>query len=129
MAWTLNNIETPTLVIDETVALGNVTKFQAHCDARGLKLRPHIKTHKTLHFAKAQLEAGGVGINCQKIGEAEVMVRGGFDDILITFNVIGTENRPSSRSGPAGRRADGGGRQSRWRRPLTLTPAYFSRGS
>ena len=85
----IDEIETPTLVIDEQIALANIAAFQAHCDAHGLALRPHIKTHKTVHFAQAQLAAGASGITCQKIGEAEVMADGGIDDILLTYNILG----------------------------------------
>jgi D-serine deaminase-like pyridoxal phosphate-dependent protein len=89
MTQTLNDIETPAFIVNEAQTLENISKFQAHCDANGLKLRPHIKTHKSIHFAKAQVDAGADGINCQKIGEAEVMADGGIDDILITFNILG----------------------------------------
>ena len=89
MTITLNDIETPAFVVNEARVLRNIDKFQAHCDGQGLKLRPHIKTHKTIGFAKAQVDAGAVGINCQKIGEAEVMADGGLEDILITFNILG----------------------------------------
>lgn len=81
--------ETPALVIDEAKALRNIARFQAHCDRNGLKLRPQVKTHKSVRFAKAQVTAGAVGITCQKIGEAEVMAAGGMDDILITYNIVG----------------------------------------
>ncbi len=90
MTQALNDIETPAFIINEAQTLENISKFQAYCDARGLRLRPHIKTHKTIRFAKAQVDAGAAGINCQKIGEAEVMADGGIDDILITFNILGT---------------------------------------
>ena len=89
MEYSLNKIETPAFVINESRTLENISKFQALCDEKGLKLRPHIKTHKSIRFAKAQVAAGAVGINCQKIGEAEVMAGGGLDDILITFNILG----------------------------------------
>lgn len=82
-------IDTPALVIREEVALRNIKRFQRHCDANGLKLRPHIKTHKSVHFAKAQVAAGAAGITCQKIGEAELMADGGIDDILIAYNILG----------------------------------------
>ena len=37
-----------------------------------------------------QMEAGAVGITCQKLGEVEVMADAGVaDDILLTYNVIG----------------------------------------
>ena len=37
----------------------------------------------------AQLAAGAVGINCQKLTEAEAFADAGFEDILVTYNVLG----------------------------------------
>ena len=86
----IESIDTPAFVVNEAVALRNIAAFQVHCDKVGLDLRPHIKTHKSIHFAKAQLAAGAVGITCQKISEAEAMLADGIDDILITFNILGS---------------------------------------
>lgn len=88
-ADTFAELDTPCIVIDEAVALKNIRALQDHCDTVRLTLRPHIKTHKMVAFARAQMDAGASGINCQKIGEAEVMADSGLDDILITFNIIG----------------------------------------
>ena len=90
MMCDINSIETPTFVVNEAVALQNISTFQAHCDKVGLSLRPHIKTHKSVRLAKAQLDAGAIGITCQKISEAEAMAVDGIDDILITYNILGT---------------------------------------
>ena len=39
-----------------------------------------------------QIDAGAVGITCQKISEAEAIIsEGKINDILITFNIIGNE--------------------------------------
>lgn len=85
----ITDIDTPALVINESKAIQNINAFQQHCNAAGLALRPHIKTHKSVYFTHKQLEAGASGITCQKIGEAEVMADAGVQDILITFNIIG----------------------------------------
>jgi D-serine deaminase-like pyridoxal phosphate-dependent protein len=90
MAYEIDSIHTPAFVVNEAVALRNIAAFQGHCDKVGLKLRPHIKTHKSIRFAKAQLAAGAVGITCQKISEAEAMLADGIDDILITYNILGS---------------------------------------
>ena len=68
---------------------GNIRRMQALCDEHGVALRPHVKTHKIPEIAKGQLAAGGRGITCQTIGEAEVMADAGIDDILITYNILG----------------------------------------
>jgi D-serine deaminase-like pyridoxal phosphate-dependent protein len=82
-------IDTPAVVIDVAQAERNIRRFQDYANAHGLKLRPHIKTHKLPFFAKAQIAAGAIGITCQKIGEAEVMADAGLTDILITYNILG----------------------------------------
>ncbi|MFS4582794.1 D-TA family PLP-dependent enzyme [Phaeobacter sp. C3_T13_0] len=89
---TYSQIDTPAVLVDLNIAEANIDRFQAHCSKHGLNLRPHIKTHKLPFLAKRQIEAGAIGITCQKISEAEAMIsEGGIDDILITFNIIGSE--------------------------------------
>ncbi|MEM6712687.1 MAG: D-TA family PLP-dependent enzyme [Pseudomonadota bacterium] len=85
-------IETPAVLVDLDVAEANIDRFQAYCDQHGIALRPHIKTHKLPFLARRQIAAGAVGITCQKISEAEVMVAdGGIDDVLITYNILGKD--------------------------------------
>ena len=82
-------IDTPAVLVDAVIARRNIQAFQDYCDRHDLKVRPHIKTHKLPLMAKWQLEAGAIGITCQKIGEAEVMADAGIQDILITYNILG----------------------------------------
>lgn len=82
---------TPAVVIDMDRVERNIARVQAQCDAAGLANRPHIKTHKSPYLARLQRDAGAKGITCQKLGEAEIMVDGGLDDILISYNLIGEE--------------------------------------
>ncbi|WP_424934453.1 D-TA family PLP-dependent enzyme [Amaricoccus macauensis] len=84
------DIDTPAVLVDLDIAEANIARFQAHCDAHGMKVRPHIKTHKQPRLARRQIEAGAVGITCQKISEAEAMIsEGGVDDVLLTYNILG----------------------------------------
>ncbi len=85
----IDTLSTPLPVIDETVMAGNISRVQSYMDAHGIGFRPHIKTHKIPALAKAQVDAGARGINCQKVTEAEIFADAGFHDILITFNIIG----------------------------------------
>jgi D-serine deaminase-like pyridoxal phosphate-dependent protein len=85
----IEDLETPVPVIDIDVVERNLRKWQARCDELGLANRPHIKTHKLVAMAKAQLDLGAKGITVQKLGEAEVMADAGIDDMLLTFNVVG----------------------------------------
>jgi D-serine deaminase-like pyridoxal phosphate-dependent protein len=87
---TLSQLDTPavTILLDRMEA--NIDRVQRHLDRNGLANRPHIKTHKIPAIAKMQVEAGAVGITCQKLGEVEAFVEAGAcDDILLTFNIIG----------------------------------------
>lgn len=85
------DLSTPRPVIDEDRMKANIARVQAYADQHGLAFRPHIKTHKLPVVAKLQVEAGAKGINCQKITEAEVFADAGFEDILITFNILGSD--------------------------------------
>lgn len=87
----LERVMTPMPVIDEDRLAANIARAQAYFDTHGKALRPHIKTHKIPAIARQQVEAGAKGINCQKVSEAEVFAGAGFEDILITYNILGAE--------------------------------------
>jgi D-serine deaminase-like pyridoxal phosphate-dependent protein len=84
---------TPAILVDLDIAKANVERFQSYADQNGLRVRPHIKTHKLPALAEMQLAAGAIGITCQKVSEAEAMVAGSdaITDVLITYNIIGSE--------------------------------------
>lgn len=81
-------LQTPALVLDLDLFTANVKRMAEHCQRTGIQLRPHAKTHKCIEIAKRQIAAGAVGICCAKLGEAEVMGRGGIGNILITSPVV-----------------------------------------
>jgi D-serine deaminase-like pyridoxal phosphate-dependent protein len=85
----IEDLETPVPVIDIGVVEKNLRRWQQRCDAAGFANRPHIKTHKLVPLARAQIDLGARGITVQKLGEAEVMADAGITDMLLTFNVVG----------------------------------------
>ena len=88
----VEELDTPTLTIDLDALEENLDRYQRYYTEHGIGLRPHIKTHKTLAIAAKQMAKGAIGLTCQKIGEAEVMVAGGLAvDILIPFNIVGKQ--------------------------------------
>ena len=87
----LADVSTPRPIIDEIRMEANIERIQAYADRHGFDFRPHIKTHKLPSIARLQVAAGAKGINCQKISEAEVFADAGFEDILITFNILGPD--------------------------------------
>ncbi|MBA3473129.1 MAG: hypothetical protein H0T57_07845, partial [Rubrobacter sp.] len=51
-------VETPRLLIDVPKMRRNIGKMASIARERGVKLRPHVKTHKIPAIAREQLEAG-----------------------------------------------------------------------
>ncbi len=85
----ISELETPAVLIDIDKMTANIKQMQAHCNALGIDFRPHIKTHKIPEIARMQMEAGAVGIACQKVSEAEIFAQAGFNDIQIPYNIVG----------------------------------------
>ncbi|OAJ94793.1 DSD1 family PLP-dependent enzyme [Vibrio bivalvicida] len=87
----LEHIDTPALFIDIDAVESNLVTMQQRIDQLGLTLRPHTKAHKIPQLAQKQIEYGAQGICTSKLGEAEVMMAGGIQDILITTPIAGTK--------------------------------------
>jgi D-serine deaminase-like pyridoxal phosphate-dependent protein len=87
----VTELDTPALIIDMERVQTNIDEMAGRAHAAGVRLRPHTKTHKMPEIARLQVDAGASGITCAKVGEAEVMVAAGFDDILIAYPVLGAE--------------------------------------
>jgi len=85
----IDELETPVLVVDLDILEANITRLQTYLGEHGIANRPHIKTHKIPAIAQMQIDAGAIGITCQKIGEAEVMADAGIQDIFLPYNIIG----------------------------------------
>jgi D-serine deaminase-like pyridoxal phosphate-dependent protein len=85
----VNELETPVPVVDMDRMEANISRLQAYLDENKIANRPHIKTHKIPAIAQLQMDAGAVGITCQKVSEAEVMANAGFKDIFIPYNILG----------------------------------------
>ena len=80
-------LNTPVLVLDVAVLDRNIATMAALARARGVALRPHAKTHKSVDIARRQIAAGAIGQCCAKIGEAEVLADGGIEGLLVTSPV------------------------------------------
>src|SRR4029079_4511697 len=77
------SLEQPALVIDLGRTDAAIHTRGDAMRARGVTLRPHAKTHKSLAVGRRQLDAGAVGLTVGTLGEAEVFAAGGFDDLFI----------------------------------------------
>jgi D-serine deaminase-like pyridoxal phosphate-dependent protein len=81
----LGDLPTPAVLIEQSRVERNLDRMQAAARARGLRLRPHAKTHKSVTLARLQIGRGAVGICCAKLGEAEVFADAGIEDIRVPY--------------------------------------------
>jgi 3-hydroxy-D-aspartate aldolase len=81
------DIQTPCLMIDLDAMERNIARMQGFVDEMGVRLRVHGKMHKSADIALKQIEAGAVGICCQKVSEAESFARAGVKDVLVSNQV------------------------------------------
>lgn len=82
------DIQTPCLILDLDALERNIKKMGDYAKAHGMRHRAHGKMHKSVDVLKLQESLGGaVGVCCQKVSEAEVFVRGGIKDVLVSNQV------------------------------------------
>jgi len=81
-------LDTPALLVDLDRVDANIARMAAIMRERGVALRPHAKTHKSIAVARRQIAAGAVGLTVATIGEAEVFADGGIEDLFIAYPVL-----------------------------------------
>lgn len=85
------DVDTPALLVDLDVLEDNLATLANAVHGTNVRLRPHAKTHKCPVIALKQMALGAVGVSCQKVGEAEAMVQGGVDNVLVTNEIVGAQ--------------------------------------
>jgi D-serine deaminase-like pyridoxal phosphate-dependent protein len=88
VATYLEQLETPVPVVDLDRLAHNLDRMAAYATLHGLRLRPHVKTHKSPRIAAEQLRMGAAGLTCATLREAEVMAEV-CDDILVAYPPVG----------------------------------------
>jgi D-serine deaminase-like pyridoxal phosphate-dependent protein len=81
----ITDLRTPCVLVDHPRIERNIERMQSAAESRGLRLRPHAKTHKCPDLARVQIGRGAVGICCAKLGEAEVFAEAGISDIRLPY--------------------------------------------
>lgn len=84
----VEDIDTPSLVIDLDAMERNLARMAAFARERGLRLRPHAKMHKSAELSRLQMAHGAVGVCVQKTDEALRLAAAGVGDIFISNQVI-----------------------------------------
>lgn len=83
----LASIETPALLLDASRLRANIARMNASCAALGVKLRPHLKTSKSLHVAELACGAAHGPITVSTLKEAGYFAEGGYRDILYAVTI------------------------------------------
>ncbi len=86
---TINDLPTPSLVLDLDAFESNLERMSRFTRERGVALRPHAKTHKCVEIARRQLDKGAIGISIATIAEAEMMAAADIRGLLITGEMVG----------------------------------------
>ena len=86
----VEELDTPCLLLDLDALEHNYDVVRRTYEGRVCKMRQHGKNIKSPVVGLRQIRAGGTvgGVCSAKVSEAEVMVEGGIEDILITNQVV-----------------------------------------
>ena len=87
----IEQISTPSLVVDETVYEDNKRLMAKLLEGKRIKLRPHFKSHKCADIAMDQIACGAVGMTCAKLSEALDLADAGVENILIANQITDEE--------------------------------------
>ena len=84
-------LDTPCLTVDLAVLERNIQTMHTQCRQLGISVRAHFKAHKMPMIALRQA-AAGASFACQKLGEAEVLLRQlPQADVMIPYNIVGPQ--------------------------------------
>ena len=78
-------LDTPCLIVDLHIVEANAQRLQSEMDGHGVRLRPHVKTHKSVALGRLQMEVGAAGLTVGTLGEAEVFAAAGLTDLFLAY--------------------------------------------
>lgn len=76
-----SDLPTPAALVDLDRLEANCAAFRARARELGVRLRPHVKTHKTVEIARLQLGQGDAGLTVSTLAEARHFASAGFRDL------------------------------------------------
>lgn len=77
----IDHIATPSLILDLARVRRNAERMSAKATGLGVRLRPHIKTHKCFEVARLQTAGHEAGVTVSTLEEARAFAANGFNDI------------------------------------------------
>ena len=92
----IENIDTPALVVyPERVKANIEAAVQMVKDPA--RLRPHVKTNKTIEVTQMMMEAGISKFKCATIAEMEMLALAGAKDVLLSYQPVGPKIKRMTR--------------------------------
>ncbi len=76
-------LSTPAVLLDQRRLEQNTRAMAQRAHALGVRLRPHVKTHKCVEIGRLQVENHFGGITVSTLAEAHYFAAGGFTDITL----------------------------------------------
>jgi D-serine deaminase-like pyridoxal phosphate-dependent protein len=77
----LDDLPTPSALVDLDRLESNAKRMAEKALRLGVRLRPHVKTHKCVEVARIQTDLHFGGVTVSTLAEAQAFVAGGFSDI------------------------------------------------
>ncbi|MEH6404297.1 MAG: alanine racemase [Sneathiella sp.] len=83
----LGTIQTPALILDKARMEANIQRLRTILKDKPVRLRPHLKTCKSIEVAKRLTENSDSPITVSTLAEAEYFLDGGYTDILYAVSI------------------------------------------
>lgn len=87
----IEELRTPAALVDLDVLERNAERMSEKARRLGVRLRPHVKSHKTLEAARLQVRGHFGGITVSTLAEAAFFAAGGFRDITYAVPIAGAK--------------------------------------
>jgi len=84
----LADLDTPSLILDRQALARNTARMTERLGAAGVKLRPHMKTAKSIDVARLALQGNFGGITVSTLKEAEYFAANGITDITYAVSIV-----------------------------------------
>lgn len=79
------DVETPALLLHRDVVEQNLAWMAGRAKTLGVRLRPHVKTHKCVELGRRQVAHGATGVTVATLAEADAFIAAGFRDLTWAF--------------------------------------------
>jgi D-serine deaminase-like pyridoxal phosphate-dependent protein len=79
-----DDLPTPCMIVDQEVFEKNLHTMAEHSRTSGIRLRPHVKVHKSPDISRRQAALGAIGVTCATVAECELMAQSDIKGVLLT---------------------------------------------